>query len=208
MGISACHDLLEPIVFPRSSNKIHIVPLTLGKEKREGQWLTWILPAPSHLFSQSFTYRGSCFQSTISSFQFCLFKQPKFLKVSQVRKIAAFWVIRISKSYSLLLYSVGHCHSSHIIFSHMCLINNLCQCKAFVCLFVFGTKMPSIDTLRYSPIFFFSFIFIMLKHSSCFLSKLSVLFLPLVVKFLKTVLNNGVSLSFDIWENAKLTLVH
>lgn len=36
LGISACHYLLEPIVFPRSSNRIHIVLLTLdaGKEKR------------------------------------------------------------------------------------------------------------------------------------------------------------------------------
>lgn len=49
--------------------------------------------------------------------------------------------------------------------------------------------MPSIDILRYSSV-------------------LSVLFLPLIEKILQTVLNNWVILSFDIWENARLTLGH
>lgn len=37
---------------------------------------------------------------------------------------------------------------------------------------------------------------------------LSILCLLLAVMFLKTVPNNWVSLSTDIWENARLTLVH
>lgn len=51
--------------------------------------------------------------------------------------------------------------------------------------FFFDIKMPSIDIPGYSFM-------------------LSVFSLPLVMKSLKAVLNNWVSSSFDIWENARL----
>lgn len=103
--------------------------LWLVEEERAGGYVDFARPLA--LCSQYFPYRGSCVQSTISSFQYCLLKQPKspasherkslLLGLSEFMKVIPFifyWSFQF-KSYGHLPYI---------------LINNLCWCRTFLVL--------------------------------------------------------------------------
>lgn len=145
----------------------------------------WILPDLPHLLSVLRLQRTMC---PINHF----FISILFIQATQNSSEFPIREKSLLPGLSELVTSFFYTHL--VTSSHMIIVSSA-QLIIFVNIELFGggrgvgIKMPSTDILGYS-------------------SMLSFLFLPLVMKFLKAVLNNWVSLSFNIWENARLTLVH